>query len=140
MKKLPVALLLVGILTSGCATTSLGVKSSQLNVGMSKDQVQAVLGAPRRTSVSGDGLESWYYWKVGMFTPLPDQEIFASSENRLGVTFKNDRVVSWGDQYDWQQWSREIVRTSQDTMKNMPPIKVQVEQTAQPAESKENTR
>lgn len=133
---------LMAFVMAGCATASLGQKSSQLSVGMTKSQVQTLFGAPRRTAVSIDGQETWYYWRVGVLTPLPDMEMFASSENRLGITFRDGKVVSWGDQYDWQQSSREIMRTSvemsQNMMKNMPPIKI--EQTIQPTGSQQDAQ
>lgn len=121
--------LFAAVALAGCATASLGQKSTQLNVGMNKEQVQTLLGAPRRTAVSSDGQETWYYWKVGVLTPLPDMEVFASSENRLGITFKDGKVASWGDQYDWMQAGRETMKSatemSQTMMRNMPPIKIE---------------
>ncbi len=83
MKKrsLVLMLMLAGVL--GCATTLWwGSKSTTLSFGMSKQQVQALLGLPQQTmtqELNGAMVETWKYL------------------DRL-VTFQNGVLQSWSTQ------------------------------------------
>jgi hypothetical protein len=73
-------LALVGLLLVGCATTTqYGGKSANLSLGMSKRQVQDVLGAPQDIMIqnlSGAMVETWGYLD-------------------RNITFKNGILQSW---------------------------------------------
>lgn len=129
MKKL-IYLFAVAIFVGGCATVpSLGEKSTSLKVGMSKDEVTNILGAPKTTSVQklDDGVqEKWIYWKKSMIGyVVVDDPYMAGSSNRLTVTFKNDVLQSWGDQLDYSNMIEQNTRNMKEVMKNMPPVKVE---------------
>lgn len=124
-------ILLAAIFLAGCATTpSLGSKSALLKVGMSKEEVTSLLGMPRTTAVhkSADDsvAETWNYWNKTMigFTVFDDPNM-AGAGNRLSVTFENDKVKSWGDQYDWANMTTQMNESMANAMKNMPPVKVE---------------
>ncbi len=129
MKKLSF-LFVIAILVSGCAT-SFGQRSTLLKVGMSKEEVTNILGAPKTTSVQklDDGIkEKWMYWTKSMVGYMVfDDPNMAGSSNRLAVTFENDVLQSWGDQLDYSNIMDISTQNMQKVIKNMSPI--QVEQT-----------
>lgn len=98
------------LMLSGCANKIDYNKSSlNLALGMSKSQVQGVMGAPRRTDVNPDR-ERWIYWNpviVGL-TPIDNEQL---SQDRLVVTFINNKVTKWGQ----QTLSDDILESSQKT-------------------------
>lgn len=121
---------LVTILLAGCATTpSLGLKSLQLQSGMTKSEVQQILGTPKMTSVRKSGestIETWNYWsKTMMNWVVFDDPMISGAGNRLSVTFENGKVKSWGDQYDFANIGEETGQAMAEAMKNLPPIKVE---------------
>lgn len=120
---------IVSIFLVGCATTTLGEKSSMLRVGMNKDEVVEIFGSPKTTSVytSGDDIiEKWSFWKKKMVGYVTfDDPYLAGSSNRLTITFKNGVVQSWGDQLDYSNMMQETTKVMQETMKNMPPVQVE---------------
>ncbi|OIO35612.1 MAG: hypothetical protein AUJ74_05160 [Candidatus Omnitrophica bacterium CG1_02_44_16] len=129
MKKL-VCLFAMAIFMCGCATCpTLGEKSTMLKVGMSKQEVKNILGAPKTTSVQklDDGIqEKWAYWTKKMIGYVVfDDPNMAGSGNRLTVTFKNDVVQSWGDQLDYSDMIDKSTQNMREVMKNMPPVKVE---------------
>ncbi|WP_154899363.1 outer membrane protein assembly factor BamE domain-containing protein [Serratia ficaria] len=98
------------LMLSGCANKIDYNKSSlSLSLGMSKSQVQGVMGSPRRTDVNVDR-ERWIYWNPVMvgFTPIDNEQL---SQDRLVVTFTNGKVTKWGK----QTLSDDIMESSQKT-------------------------
>ncbi|MFP1783144.1 outer membrane protein assembly factor BamE domain-containing protein [Lonsdalea quercina] len=88
------------IVSTACAptiqTTDYNQKSMLLSLGMTKNDVMQVMGAPRRTDVN-ESRERWIYWnKVVYGFSVVDNEQIAS--NRLVVTFVGGKVSKWGQQ------------------------------------------
>ncbi|MFP1868685.1 outer membrane protein assembly factor BamE [Lonsdalea quercina] len=88
------------IVSTACAptikTTDYNQKSMLLSLGMTKNDVMQVMGAPRRTDVN-ESRERWIYWnKVVYGFSVVDNEQIAS--NRLVVTFVDGKVKKWGQQ------------------------------------------
>ncbi|HID6539983.1 TPA: outer membrane protein assembly factor BamE domain-containing protein [Escherichia coli] len=82
---------------SGCANKiDYNRASLNLAIGMSKTDVQGVMGAPRRTDVNTDR-ERWIYWNPVMvgFTPIDNEQL---AQDRLVVTFVENKVTKWGKQ------------------------------------------
>lgn len=82
---------------SGCANKiDYNRASLNLAIGMSKSDVQGVMGAPRRTDVNTDR-ERWIYWNPVMvgFTPIDNEQL---AQDRLVVTFVDNKVTKWGKQ------------------------------------------
>jgi major membrane immunogen (membrane-anchored lipoprotein) len=112
MRKLTWVLVTASLL-AGCATTNYANKAMSINMGMSKAQVVALMGPPKKSSARKipEGLVERYSWwspKVIGFTPI-DNEMLAS--DRVSVVFENGKVVEWGDKYDFADSidkSREI--------------------------------
>ena len=85
MKKYALALVAL-VLTFLSSCGGVGKRQSavnQLERGMTKDQVTALLGAPRNKSVQEDGSETWDF----SYMDLLDRHL------RVSVTFFNDRVT-----------------------------------------------
>lgn len=98
------------LMLSGCANKIDYNKASlNLSIGMGKSQVQGVMGQPRRTDVNSDR-ERWIYWNPVMvgFTPVDNEQL---SQDRLVVTFINEKVAKWGK----QTLSDDILESSQKT-------------------------
>jgi outer membrane protein assembly factor BamE (lipoprotein component of BamABCDE complex) len=96
MKKLFFVLVSLFML-SGCANRiDYNQKSLSLSLGMSKQEVQSVMGQPRRTDVNQDR-ERWIYWNPVMvgFTPVDNEQL---AQDRLVVTFVGGKVTKWGKQ------------------------------------------
>lgn len=86
-------LLLIIIASTGCASFYFKRGVNQLKVGMTKDEVQAILGSPtgmeRKQIASNDLREIWIYHvpRVNPLTPLyPDLYILA---------FSNGKLIGW---------------------------------------------
>ncbi|MCZ7839712.1 outer membrane protein assembly factor BamE [Leclercia adecarboxylata] len=82
---------------SGCANKiDYNRASLNLAIGMSKTEVQSLMGAPRRTDVNTDR-ERWIYWNPVMvgFTPIDNEQL---AQDRLVVTFVENKVTKWGKQ------------------------------------------
>lgn len=95
MRWLTIVMALIAL--SGCANKIDYNKASlNLAIGMSKTDVQGVMGAPRRTDVNTDR-ERWIYWNPVMvgFTPIDNEQL---SQDRLVVTFVENKVTKWGKQ------------------------------------------
>lgn len=102
MRKLIFALMLgaSALTITACAPTVEKVdynqKSMLLSLGMSKNDVMQIMGAPRRTDVNQER-ERWIYWnKVLYGYSVVDNEQLAT--DRLTVTFVNGKVSKWGQQ------------------------------------------
>ena len=59
-----IVLLLFGFV--GCAT-SVHKNANRVSAGMSKQQVQNIMGAPTKKDINSDGTERWYYFQAGAF-------------------------------------------------------------------------
>lgn len=89
-RSLAVLLLFIIAASTGCASFYFKRGVSQLNVGMTKDEVQAILGSPtgmeRKQITSNDFRELWIYHvpRLNQLTPLyPDLYIFVFSNGKL---------------------------------------------------------
>lgn len=84
-------------LISGCANKIDYNKASlNLSLGMTKAEVQQIMGPPRRTDVNSER-ERWIYWNPVLigFTPIDNEQL---AQDRLVVTFVNNKVTKWGKQ------------------------------------------
>lgn len=93
MKK--IITLVVALLLSGCASKTIdyGEQSINLELGMSKSQVTAIMGLPKRTDVN-EKRERWVYWnKTSYGLVLVDHEMLAG--DKLTVTFEDGKVTGW---------------------------------------------
>ncbi len=82
--KTKIALLLIANMLTGCAamyTQSPLEKSSLLKPGMTRDQVQEIMGPPVKSEFSGSQ-QAWHYCKTG------------SSSDEFAVMFFNDGVLT----------------------------------------------
>lgn len=101
---------------AGCASrVDYNKESLNLSLGMSKSSVQGVLGTPRRTDVNQDR-ERWIYWNPAMigFTPIDNEQL---ATDRLVVTFKDGKVIRWGQQTavdDAMESSQKMIERSMD--------------------------
>ncbi len=139
------ALLLVLLLVGGCATAphiSLGERSLNLKVGMSKEQVWSLLGKPQTTSAEGNR-ETWQYWQntfsgrwLDSLVLIPGDPMFSPAYDRLSVSFVDGKLDSWGDQAGMAGMMRGAMQAWGEGMKNMPPMKVDAT-IQQPASSNE---
>lgn len=79
---------------------------------MSKSDVQAIMGVPRRTDVNEDR-ERWIFWNPVMvgFTPMDNESL---AQDRLVVTFKEGKVARWGN----QTLAEDITEASQKSMES----------------------
>jgi len=98
-------LAVAGVMAGGCRVgPSLGQKSTLLELGMSREQVREILGAPKTTSVRAvgeDPVEYWIYWRnQGLLAASMDSPYFARGSDRLQVAFRDGHLASWGDQLD----------------------------------------
>lgn len=102
MKKIILALFLgaSSIAITACAPSELKIdynqKSMLLSLGMTKNDVMQIMGAPRRTDVNAER-ERWIYWNKTRYAyTIVDNEQLAN--DRLVVTFVNGKVTKWGQQ------------------------------------------
>jgi len=97
---------------AGCASHRIDYnrQSMNLSLGMSKTEVQTVMGSPRRTEVN-ELRERWIFWNPVMmgFTPVDNEHM---AQDRLVVTFQEDKVVKWGN----QTMADDIMEASQKSM------------------------
>jgi outer membrane protein assembly factor BamE (lipoprotein component of BamABCDE complex) len=95
MKKL--LILIIAILVSGCATTS-AVKFSQLQMGMSKEEVRKILGNPYLYRGAKDGQEVWEYT---IYAPNYPKTNPWTSNITYWVTFIDNKLVFYGQPGDF---------------------------------------
>lgn len=100
---------------AGCASNKVDYNKSSLNleIGMSKSEVQDLMGPPRRTDVN-ESRERWIYWNPVMvgFTPMDNEHL---AQDRLVVTFTNGKVARWGNQTlsdDMMEASQKMIESS----------------------------
>jgi hypothetical protein len=84
MNKFIVAAIFAGALLTGCATAD---KLNQIHVGMAKDQVVSILGAPDSTSATAN-MEYFTYYLIGDSTYGRDQPYM--------IRFVDNKVESFG--------------------------------------------
>lgn len=102
MKKIFTAVLLAA-LAAGCAYFNAGEtleKSKNLRVGMTKDEVLAVMGEPLKNE-SYHRPDLWYYyfdcnWMDGLYT---EEECFP-------LVFKEGKLIGWGNKF-YAAWRLE---------------------------------
>ncbi len=112
----------VAALVAGCATNQIDYNSSSrlLGLGMSKPEVTAILGNPRRSDVNEDR-ERWIYWNKVLigFTPIDNENL---AQDRLVVTFKDGKVTRWGKQTiadDVTEASQKSIESSYKALREM---------------------
>lgn len=116
------------LIIAGCANNRIDYnrQSMNLSLGMSKADVQATMGLPRRTDVNEDR-ERWIYWNpvVMGFTPVDNEQL---AQDRLVVTFENGKVARWGNQTltaDMMEASQKTIEASYKVMQQSQPPKQQ---------------
>lgn len=84
------------MLLAGCATTVSPKKFSQLQIGMSKDEVRQVLGEPHQFKFksAGNNQETWEYLVYAPYTTVLGYEEY-------WVTFINDKLYLYGRPIDY---------------------------------------
>ena len=93
----------MAVILAGCASgANYSGQAMSLQMGMSKAQVVALMGQPKKTSARTDDddlIERYSWW-------APKQIGFSASDNemmsgdRVAVKFVNGKVTEWGDSYD----------------------------------------
>lgn len=113
MRKLLVAFVAC-LMMAGCAGNRIDYNRQSINLalGMSKTDVQGIMGMPRRTDVNEDR-ERWIFWNPVMvgFTPMDNESL---AQDRLVVTFKEGKVARWGN----QTLAEDITEASQKSMES----------------------
>jgi len=116
------------LIIAGCANNRIDYnrQSMNLSLGMSKADVQATMGLPRRTDVNEDR-ERWIYWNpvVMGLTPVDNEQL---AQDRLVVTFENGKVARWGNQTltaDMMEASQKTIEASYKVMQQSSPPKQQ---------------
>ncbi len=114
------------LIIAGCANNRIDYnrQSMNLSLGMSKADVQATMGIPRRTDVNEDR-ERWIYWNpvVMGLTPVDNEQL---AQDRLVVTFENGKVARWGNQTltaDMMEASQKTIEASYKVMQQSSPPK-----------------
>ena len=114
------------LIIAGCANNRIDYnrQSMNLSLGMSKADVQATMGLPRRTDVNEDR-ERWIYWNpvVMGLTPVDNEQL---AHDRLVVTFENGKVARWGNQTltaDMMEASQKTIEASYKVMQQSSPPK-----------------
>lgn len=96
MKKL--LILIIAILVSGCATTS-AIKFSQLQMGMSKEEVKHILGNPYLYRGAINGVEIWEYTVYAPYYPGANQ---LTGNIVYWVEFVNNKLAFYGQPGDFE--------------------------------------
>ena len=124
MRKILIAAAL--LIIAGCANNRIDYnrQSMNLSLGMSKTDVQAAMGLPRRTDVNEDR-ERWIYWNPVMmgFTPMDNEQL---AQDRLVVTFEEGKVARWGNHTltaDRIEASQKTIESSYKVMQQGSPPK-----------------
>lgn len=102
------------LMMAGCAGNRIDYNRQSINLalGMTKTDVQGIMGMPRRTDVNEDR-ERWIFWNPVMvgFTPMDNESL---AQDRLVVTFKDGKVARWGN----QTLAEDITEASQKSMES----------------------
>jgi hypothetical protein len=99
-----------------------------VTMGMTKDQILALMGPPKRVSARNSNSNlietlSWWSPKFIGFTPI-DNEILSS--DRVFVRFANGKVIEWGDKYDFSESIDKSREAQVEMMRNIPKPQVDV--------------
>lgn len=99
MKK--IVLFLTMLTLSACASNNINYaqEASKITLGMNKNEVIAVLGAPKKTSMRKSGdvvIEELSYWSKTMvgFTPMDNE---ALAQDRVTIVLEDGVVTEYGD-------------------------------------------
>ena len=86
---------------AGCQAMIYGTASEfeKLSLGMSKEQVIGILGSPTSVGVDGDKGEEYLIYKKM-------KHAISEWPRTYQVTFRNGKVVKWGEQYDEKNVNR----------------------------------
>lgn len=116
------------LIIAGCANNRVDYnrQSMNLSLGMSKADVQATMGLPRRTDVNEER-ERWIYWNpvIMGLTPVDNEQL---AQDRLVVTFEKGKVARWGNQTltaDMMEASQKTIEASYKVMQQAAPPKQQ---------------
>jgi len=116
------------LIIAGCANNRIDYnrQSMSLSLGMSKADVQATMGLPRRTDVNEER-ERWIYWNpvIMGLTPVDNEQL---AQDRLVVTFEKGKVARWGNQTltaDMMEASQKTIEASYKVMQQASPPKQQ---------------
>ncbi len=116
------------LIIAGCANNRIDYnrQSMNLSLGMSKADVQATMGLPRRTDVNEER-ERWIYWNpvIMGLTPVDNEQL---AQDRLVVTFEKGKVARWGNQTltaDMMEASQKTIEASYKVMQQAAPPKQQ---------------
>src|SRR5436305_13870081 len=91
MSKLPSMLLIVALISVGCASTGKAV--AKLEPGMTKQQVLAALGPPADRSFRGTD-EAWQYQEIAGFAQCKYTTVWISKEKLVGVSSSSGTSVA----------------------------------------------
>lgn len=85
----------------GCQAMIYGTASEfgRLSLGMTKEQVTSILGHPTSVSVDGDKGEEYFIYKKM-------KHAISEWPRTYAVTFRNGKVVKWGEQYEEKNINR----------------------------------
>ena len=128
MKKI-ITIIFTLIITVGCSsTTNYAQKASALSLGMTKQEVINILGAPKKTSMrkyDGKVIEKLSYWtpKTIGFTTF-DSEMHAS--DAVSIILTDGVVTEWGNSMDISRIMEKSMEQQTKMMKNMQPAEVKV--------------
>jgi hypothetical protein len=120
---------------AGCTTTqNYTSKAMTVSMDMTKEQVIALMGVPKRVSARkiNDGLVerlSWWSPKIIGFTPI-DNEMLAT--DRVFVRFLNGKVVEWGDKYDFSESMEKSQEAQTEMLKSIHQTPSSINSTAKP--------
>lgn len=112
MSKLLASLLMVALVSIGCAST--GKSVGQLEPGMTRQQVLGILGAPADRSFRGTD-EAWQYQEIAGFGQCKYTTVWISNGKLVGVSTRRGGSVAGcglGSQpVDWSQMPSTEVHT-----------------------------
>ncbi len=114
-KAILVAALLLAVFCSGCVSRTPSARISQLQLGMSPDQVTKIMGQPFAIRASkqyenGETMSVWEY-----IAPIFSSAAFADEYDKdYWIVFENNKVVQWGEPGDF---------SGTDTLSGTVPVK-----------------
>jgi SmpA/OmlA family protein len=104
MFKLQAFLLIVSLISVGCASTGKAV--AKLEPGMTKQQVLAALGEPADRSFRGKD-EAWQYQEIAGFGQCKYTTVWITEGKLIGVSTRRGKSVAGcglgSSEVDWQQ-------------------------------------
>lgn len=95
----------------------------RLSMGMDKNQVTDVMGAPRKASakMTDQGLSERFFWWSPTLIGFSNVDNEMLSNDRVFVRFVNGKVVEWGDKYDYSSMMDTISDAQRNALKAYQP-------------------